>query len=76
MDEAEESPPIRHSGMVVAVEVMGGENEASAIDILRALGAVDIERAAGTIADGDWPDFDPLSAPQLVDRPTRSMKSI
>lgn len=76
MDEAEESPPIRHAGMVVAVEVMGGENETRAIDILRSLGALDIERATGTIADGDWSDFDPVSVPQLVDRPARTMKSI
>lgn len=63
--------------MVIAVEVMGEENEARAIEILRALGAVDIERASGTIIDGDWPDFDPLSTPQLVDRQrTQGMKSI
>jgi hypothetical protein len=71
MDEAEETPPVRRAGMMVAVEVMGNENEARAIDVLRRLGATAIERANGTIENGDWRDFNPLSTPALVDRPVR-----
>lgn len=71
MDEAEETPPIRRGGMLVAVDVMGGENEDRAIDTLRRLGATGIERANGTIDNGDWSDFDPLSAPVPVDKPAR-----
>ncbi|HYD81961.1 MAG TPA: hypothetical protein VEC06_19335 [Paucimonas sp.] len=69
MDEAEETPPVRQSGMLVAVEVGGEQDEARALEVLRSHGAVDIERAEGTIADGDWRDFNPVSTPTLIDRP-------
>lgn len=62
-----EAPVVRQSGMLVAVEVDDEADQARAIDTLRALGATDIERADGTIADGDWSDFDATSAPILVD---------
>lgn len=55
----------RPSGMLVAVAVESG-NEAAALDVLRRMGAHHIERAEGTIRDGDWVDFDPLSWPQLI----------
>jgi phage tail tape-measure protein len=71
MGDAGDTPPVRRSGMMVAVDVMGGENEQRAIDTLRALGASDIERATGTISDGDWHDFDPVRAPQWVDPTAR-----
>jgi hypothetical protein len=38
-----------------------------AIELLRAMGAYDIEQAEGTIRDGDWVDFDPVASPALVD---------
>jgi len=69
MDEGDETPPVRQSGMMVAVETAGGEEEARAIEVLRLHGATDIERAQGHIADGDWQDFNPTSTPALVERP-------
>jgi hypothetical protein len=65
-----ESPasPLRHAGMMIAVSVEQPDAEPLAIDVLRSLGAEDIERAEGTIVDGDWKDFDPVSPPTLVDR--------
>lgn len=67
-DDGEHDPyvlPHRRSGMMVAVAVEE-EVQGNAVNILRSLGADDIERAEGTIADGDWEDFDPLSAATLV----------
>ncbi|HEX8403422.1 MAG TPA: hypothetical protein VF670_02310, partial [Duganella sp.] len=53
----------RKSGMMIAVEVADAAQERQALDVLRGLGAKDIERADGTIAGGDWSDFDPNSRP-------------
>ena len=55
----------RKSGMMIAVALPDGD-EQRAIGLLRDLGAHHIERAEGTIADGDWKDFDPLAPPQVV----------
>jgi hypothetical protein len=66
--EAAVEPPQRQSGMMVAVATDNAEQEARAIDVLRALHAQDIERAHGTIAHGDWEDFDPTMAPALIDQ--------
>jgi hypothetical protein len=64
---ADENPvPIRHAGMMTAVSVPDAADENKAIGILRSLGAQDIERAEGTIANGDWEDFDPVAPPTLV----------
>jgi hypothetical protein len=63
--------PLRHAGMVVAVSVPEPSKESVAIAVLRTLGAADIEKAEGTIADGDWTDFDPVAPPSLVDRPVK-----
>ena len=61
---------VRQPGMMVAVALDGAASvapdEAGAIAALRRVGAHHIERASGTIVDGDWVDFDPLSAPQLM----------
>lgn len=59
-------PPPRHAGMVVAVNISEKMTEERAIEVLREHGARDIERAKGTWRDGKWEDFDPSSAPQLV----------
>jgi hypothetical protein len=56
----------RKSGMLVAVSAASSSEEASAITVLRAQGAADIERAQGTIAQSQWNDFDPLGPPALV----------
>lgn len=70
-DAAHPRPPkiaLRRSGMMVAVTAPTPELEHSAIETLRNQGAQDLERGEGTIAEGDWKDFDPFSAPKLVDQ--------
>ncbi len=69
-DDIENVAPVRHSGMYVAVAVESREQQDLALQTLRALGAADIELADGTIAAGDWEDFDPLSVPVLADSPS------
>lgn len=58
---------IRKAGMRVAVAVAGPPQENQAIALLHSLKAADIERSEGTIAQGDWDDFDPLTPPRYVD---------
>ncbi|HYD94795.1 MAG TPA: hypothetical protein VEC01_05675 [Noviherbaspirillum sp.] len=65
-EDADNAVPLRHAGMLLAVAVGDREYEDRAVHVLRSLGAADIERSEGTIADGDWTDFDPTSTPQLV----------
>ncbi|MBV7536506.1 hypothetical protein KW842_12090 [Duganella sp. sic0402] len=55
--------PPRKAGMMIAVAVEEPGQEARALEILRQLGARDIERAEGSITGGDWRDFDPNSLP-------------
>jgi phage tail tape-measure protein len=62
--EPKHEPAPRKSGFVVAVATEG--NDARAVDVLDATGAIDIERASGTIANGKWDDFDPVAAPDLI----------
>ena len=56
----------RHAGMVVAVALDQPDQEARALEVLRDLGSQQIERAQGTIENGDWTDFDPNSPPALI----------
>ncbi|MFC5550448.1 hypothetical protein [Massilia aerilata] len=56
----------RHAGMLVAVAFDDTGLEGKAVDVLRGLGATQIERARGNIVDGDWADFDPGSAPDII----------
>ncbi len=63
-----EDPPARHSGMILAVGVEDEQQEEQAQTLLRSLGAGDIERASGTIEDGDWQDFNPVSAPHFIEQ--------
>ena len=56
----------RKAGMLVAVAFDDPAADARAVDILRGLGAFQIERAEGNIVAGDWADFDPNSMPVLV----------
>jgi hypothetical protein len=57
---------VRKPGMLLAVALDDGADEARAVDALRRVGAHHIERAEGSIVDGDWVDFDPLSEPHLL----------
>ena len=52
--------------MLVAVAFDQAEGEKRALEVLHRLGADHIERAQGTIENGDWTDFDPLSLPVLI----------
>jgi len=65
-EDVENAAPIRRSGMMVAVAVPDQEYEDRALQVLRTLGAEDIERAEGTIENGDWSDFDPMAPMELV----------
>lgn len=65
-DTRENTEPQRKSGMVVAVGVTAPTSEDVAIAVLERLGADQIERAEGTIAAGNWTDFDPLKGPALL----------
>lgn len=56
----------RKSGMLVAVGLADAAEEPRALDVFRRLGAHHIERADGTVRDGDWVDFDPDSTPVLI----------
>ena len=56
----------RHPGMLIAVALGGLDERERALEALHRLGAEHIEEAQGTIANGDWLDFDPLSIPVLV----------
>lgn len=65
-DEVDNIDPIRKSGMLVAVSVSNDDHRDHAIEVLRSLGATDLESAEGTIEDGDWSDFDPIAPPTFV----------
>ena len=65
-EQSRDEAPARKSGMFVAVGVSSSSEEANAITVLRAEGAVDVERAQGRITQSQWNDFDPLSTPALV----------
>lgn len=62
----------RPGGMLVAVALGTAADllveEQRAIDVFKEQGAHHIEEAQGTIVNGDWQDFNPLSLPVLVQR--------
>ena len=60
-------PHVRHWGMMVAVAVRNDDEADRAADLLRSLGASDMERASGTIENGDWTDFSPVSTPHFIE---------
>lgn len=66
-DDGNTTLPYRRSGMMLAIQADDPDAEDRAIRLLHALHAQDIERAQGTIANGDWEDFNPLQPPALVD---------
>lgn len=65
-EELQRSEPLRRSGMLVAVSAPASERQDTALGILRAHGAIDIERTEGTIVAGEWTDFNPLTPLRLV----------
>lgn len=75
-EDPENAAPLRQSGMFVAVTVIDHAHEDRAINVLRAGGGADLERAEGTIENGDWSDFDPVTAPVLIGHaPEQAMPS-
>jgi hypothetical protein len=60
---------VRSSGIFVAVRAVEFARRVAAVNVLRAKGAQDIERADGTWQAGQWIDFDPLKPPLFVDLP-------
>jgi hypothetical protein len=60
--------PVRFA-VLVAVRAVEFAKRVAAVNVLRAEGAQDIERADGTWQAGEWIDFDPLKPPLLVDLP-------
>jgi phage tail tape-measure protein len=64
-EERENPEPERKAGMMVAVAVENMQQEADALDLLRTIHANAIECCPGTITDGDWSDFNPLSTAHL-----------
>jgi hypothetical protein len=56
----------RPAGVMLSVRIASPAQERLVIHALRKGLASDIEQAAGTWADGDWTDFDPVAAPRLV----------
>ncbi|MDB5777466.1 MAG: hypothetical protein JWP38_3599 [Herbaspirillum sp.] len=63
---AENVLPQRTSGMLVAVATATPQQEEDAVALLCSLHGHQIERNDGTIVDGDWTDFDPLSTPHVI----------
>jgi hypothetical protein len=61
-----EAADTRRGGLMIAVN-LGKVDEAPVVELLRQMGAEDIERAEGTWRDGDWIDFDPIAPPKLVE---------
>ena len=57
---------VRHAGMLVAVAFDDTGIEHKAVDVLRRLGATQIERARGNIVNGDWADFDASIPPEII----------
>jgi len=62
----DEAPVRRPAGVMVAVRTESGSAEQSAISTLHAQGAIHIEKAEGQWRDGKWIDFNPVSAPAIV----------
>ncbi|WP_334188406.1 hypothetical protein [Noviherbaspirillum sp.] len=58
--------PQRKAGMLVAVRVQDDDHMNDVINLFRSMGAEDLERAEGTLENGDWADFDPIAPVALI----------
>lgn len=65
----DELPLRRPAGVIVAALARDEGRDEVAIQALRDAGALDIERAHGTVHAGDWSDFDAVATPDYVDPP-------
>ncbi|HKQ24947.1 MAG TPA: hypothetical protein VJT81_10950 [Burkholderiales bacterium] len=59
-------PAQRRAGVIVAARAKGPADEQTAIQVLQAEGASDIEKAEGKWSSGRWTDFDPVVEPSLI----------
>ncbi len=67
--DSPDMPPIRHSGLMVAVIAPTESCMQRAVGILDSNGALALESSVGHIVNGDWEDFDPAATPHLIDKP-------
>lgn len=67
-DEDTPAPDPRPAGVMVAVNTDSPEDEEVATGLLRTHGARMIERADGSWRNGKWADFDPVRAPDVIER--------
>lgn len=58
----------RPAGVMVAVHAAAADREAEAIRVRHERGADNIEQADGVWENGEWTDFDPVSAPKLLEQ--------
>lgn len=65
-EDADNAVPLRHSGLLLAVAVGDHDDADQVADLLRSMGAMELERAEGTIENGDWTDFDPTATPHFL----------
>ena len=56
----------RRAGVIVAARAKGPAEELTAIQVLQAEGASDIEKAEGKWSGGRWTDFDPVVKSGLI----------
>lgn len=56
----------RPGGVMLSVRIADPLNESRVIATLQEQGAKNVERAKGTWVSGDWQDFNPVEAPNLV----------
>ncbi|MEI2414880.1 hypothetical protein V8Z80_01720 [Orrella sp. JC864] len=59
------SPPVRPSGVLLAVHIEAGQ-QTEVAEMLRQCGGKDVERAQGRWREGRWADFDPIAPPRPV----------
>lgn len=65
-----ETEYLRSAGTMVAVDAAASDVASETIArILKEAGAVEVEEAEGTWANGTWADFDPLTPPHRIDQP-------
>ncbi len=72
-DGAEETQPVpeRPAGVRVAVRVPASQLHGRVLGVFNRHAARSIEQAAGTWAEGQWRDFDPVSVPRWILPPQR-----
>ncbi|WP_028312092.1 hypothetical protein [Derxia gummosa] len=60
---AEQDPAVREPGVLLAAHVEDGAARQQVADLLRTVGARDVEQAQGDWRNGEWADFDAVRAP-------------